>query len=71
MARLDELRPALLPVVQAVLAAHPAEVERYLSGKTGLLGFLVAQVMKRVSEGGTKVHPKLVNALLVREMGSK
>ncbi|HVR07334.1 MAG TPA: glutamine--tRNA ligase/YqeY domain fusion protein, partial [Thermoanaerobaculia bacterium] len=46
---LERLRPELLPVVRSVLAAHPAQVERYRNGKTGLLGFLVAQVMKQVA----------------------
>jgi glutaminyl-tRNA synthetase len=65
---LEKRRPALLPVVKDVLAAHPAEVERYRAGKTGILGFLVAQVMKRAGEVGTKVSPKLVSAMLTREM---
>jgi glutaminyl-tRNA synthetase len=67
---LERLRPELLPVVQGVLAAHPAEVERYRGGKTGLLGFLVAQVMKRAAESGGKANPKLVNVMLTRELGS-
>jgi glutaminyl-tRNA synthetase len=67
---LEQLRPGLLPVVQRVLAAHPAEVERYRNGKTGLLGFLVAQVMKQVAQAGGKANPKLINVLLTRELGS-
>jgi glutaminyl-tRNA synthetase len=67
---LEQLRPALLPVVQAVLAAHPNEVERYRAGKTGVLGFLVAQVMKQAAPGGGKPNPKLVNVLLVWELGA-
>ena len=59
-----------LYVVRGVLAAHPAEVERYRGGKTGLLGFLVAQVIKQVAEGGGKANPKLVNVMLTRELGS-
>jgi len=64
LATLERMRPALLPIVQTVLAAHPAEVERYRNGKAGLLGFLVAQVMKRVAEAGGTANPKLVNAML-------
>ena len=64
---LERLRPELLPVVQGVLAAHATEVERYRAGKTGLLGFLVAQVMKQASG---KPKPKLVNALLTQEIAS-
>jgi glutaminyl-tRNA synthetase len=67
IAHLERLRPALLPVVQGVLAAHSAEVERYRAGKTGLLGFLVAQVLKRVETGG-EASPKLVNLLLTQEI---
>jgi glutaminyl-tRNA synthetase len=68
--QLERMRPELLPIVQAVLAAHPAEVERYRNGKTGLLGFLVAQVMKQVAQGGGKASPKLVNVMLTRELSS-
>jgi glutaminyl-tRNA synthetase len=67
---LGKLRPALLPLVQEVLTAHPAEVERYRAGKTGVLGFLVARVMKRAGEGGAKASPKLVNALLAHELSA-
>jgi glutaminyl-tRNA synthetase len=67
---LNQLRPLLLPIVQAVLAAHPTEVERYRGGKIGILGFLVAQVMKRASASGAKPGPKLVNALLTQELAA-
>jgi len=62
---LDRLRPELEPIVDAVLAAHPAEAERYRSGKTGILGFLIAQVMKR--SGGT-MPPKLVSVMMVEKL---
>jgi glutaminyl-tRNA synthetase len=68
--QLERLRPALLPIVQGVLAAHPAEVARYRAGKTGILGFLVAQAMKRAGEAGVEVSPKLVNAALARELSA-
>jgi glutaminyl-tRNA synthetase len=64
---LEQLRPALLPVVDEVLAAQPNEVERYRKGQTGVLGFLLAQVMKR--SAGEKPNPKLVNALLRERLG--
>jgi glutaminyl-tRNA synthetase len=67
---LERVRPQLLPAVQGVLAAHPKEVERYRAGQTGVLGFLVAQVMKQAGQGGGKPNPKLVNAMLTRELGS-
>jgi glutaminyl-tRNA synthetase len=68
---LERLRPELLPVVLSVLAAHPTEVERYRSGKTGLLGFLVAQVMKQVAQGGGQANPKLINAVLTQELSPR
>jgi len=68
--QLERLRPELLPVVQRVLAAHPAEVERYRAGKSGLLGFLVAQVLKQAEQSGAKANPKMVNVLLARELSS-
>jgi glutaminyl-tRNA synthetase len=67
---LEQLRLELLPTVRSVLATHPNEVERYRSGQTGVLGFLVAQVMKQGAQGGGKPHPKLVNAMLTHELGA-
>jgi glutaminyl-tRNA synthetase len=64
---LERLRPGLQPVVDEVLAAQPNEVERYRKGQTGVLGFLLAQVMKR--SAGEKPNPKLVNALLRERLG--
>ncbi len=52
---------SLEPVVDAVLAAHPDEVAAYRSGKEGLLGFFVGQVMK---ETGGSANPKLVGDML-------
>ncbi|HZF11817.1 MAG TPA: hypothetical protein VFE33_23770 [Thermoanaerobaculia bacterium] len=57
-------------MIEGVLAAHPTEAERYRSGKTGILGFLVAQVMKRVAEGGGKANPKLISVLLTEALRS-
>jgi glutaminyl-tRNA synthetase len=68
--QLECLRPALLPVVRRVMAAHTVEVERYRSGKAGLLGFFVAQVMKQVQPDAAQVNPKLINAMLVRELSA-
>ena len=52
---------ALEPVIDAVLAANPGQVETYRGGKEGVLGFLVGQVM-RETQG--KADPKVVNRLL-------
>ena len=48
-------------LVDAVLAAHPAQVEQYLEGAEKVLGFLVGQVMKR-SRG--KADPRQANRTL-------
>ena len=49
------------PVIDAVLAANPQQVETYRGGKEGVLGFLVGQVMKETK--GT-ADAKAVTALL-------
>ncbi|MBD0291492.1 MAG: Asp-tRNA(Asn)/Glu-tRNA(Gln) amidotransferase subunit GatB [Thermoleophilia bacterium] len=54
---------ALGPVVDAVLAENEAQVAAYRSGKQGLLGFFVGQVMQRT---GGRADPRRVNGL-VRE----
>ena len=53
----------LAPVIDAVLAANPEQVETYRGGKEGVLGFFVGQVMR---ETGGRADPKVVNRL-VRE----
>jgi aspartyl-tRNA(Asn)/glutamyl-tRNA(Gln) amidotransferase subunit B len=52
---------ALEPLVDEVIAAHPEQVATYRSGKQGLLGFFVGQVMKAT---GGKADPRVVNELL-------
>ncbi len=52
---------ALAPVIDAILAANPEQVETYRGGKEGVLGFFVGQVMK---ETQGKADPKVVNQLL-------
>jgi aspartyl-tRNA(Asn)/glutamyl-tRNA(Gln) amidotransferase subunit B len=51
----------LEPIVDEILAANAGQVEAYRSGKEGLLGFFVGQVMKR-TQG--KASPQAVNELL-------
>jgi aspartyl-tRNA(Asn)/glutamyl-tRNA(Gln) amidotransferase subunit B len=55
----------LAPIVEAVLAANPGQVETYRGGKEGVLGFFVGQVMK---ETGGKADPKVVNRLLLERL---
>ena len=56
---------AIDPLIDQVLAAHPDHVTRYRAGKTGLLGFLVGQVMK--ASGGA-ANPERVQELLRRKL---
>jgi aspartyl-tRNA(Asn)/glutamyl-tRNA(Gln) amidotransferase subunit B len=58
---------ALEPVIDAVIAAHPEQVETYRGGKEGVLGFLVGQVM-RETQG--KADAKTVNRLLREKLRS-
>jgi aspartyl-tRNA(Asn)/glutamyl-tRNA(Gln) amidotransferase subunit B len=53
--------------VREVLAAHPAEVERFRNGEARLLAFFTGQVMKR-SRG--KADPKAVTAELERALAA-
>ena len=57
----------LAPIIDAVLAANPDQVETYRGGKEGVLGFLVGQVM-RETQG--KADPKVVNQLLLEKLRS-
>ncbi len=57
----------LEPLVDAVLARNASQVEAYRSGKEGLLGFFVGQVMKE-TEG--KADPRRVNELLREKLAS-
>ena len=49
------------PIVDAVIAANPQQVETYRGGKEGVLGFFVGQVM-RETQG--KADARVVNELL-------
>jgi len=51
----------LEPVIDAIIAANPGQVETYRGGKEGVLGFFVGAVMK---ETQGKADPKVVNRLL-------
>ena len=53
-------------LVQDVLAENPGQVEEYRSGKTGLAGFFVGQVMRR---SGGRANPQLVGELVNRTLG--
>jgi aspartyl-tRNA(Asn)/glutamyl-tRNA(Gln) amidotransferase subunit B len=55
------------PVIDAVIAAHPGQVEQYRGGKEGLIGFFVGQVMK---ETGGKADARVVNERLREKLSS-
>jgi len=46
------------PVIDALIAANPAQAEQFRGGKEGLLGFFVGRVMK---ETGGKADPRVVS----------
>jgi len=56
---------ALEGVVRDVVENHPEEVERYRSGKKGLIGFFMGQVMQQTN--GT-ANPELTRDLLTEEL---
>ncbi len=56
---------AIESAVDAVIAANPAQVEQYKSGKVGLLGFFVGNVMKAT---GGKANPGVVNEILRQKL---
>jgi len=57
---------AIDPVVDAIVARNPDEVERYRGGQKKLMGFFVGQVMK---ETKGKANPKVVNEILRKKLG--
>ncbi len=54
---------SLQPLCAEIIANSPSQVQQYRSGKKGVLGYLVGQVMK--STAGS-ADPKLVNQILIR-----
>lgn len=52
-------------IITGILNDNPKEVEKYLAGKTQVMGFFVGQVMK-ASRG--KANPGMVNEILAREL---
>jgi aspartyl-tRNA(Asn)/glutamyl-tRNA(Gln) amidotransferase subunit B len=58
---------ALEPLVDALIAANPQQAEAYRSGKEGLLGFFVGQVMK---ETQGKANARVVSELVREKLGA-
>jgi aspartyl-tRNA(Asn)/glutamyl-tRNA(Gln) amidotransferase subunit B len=53
---------SIKPIVESVLAENEAKVKEYKSGKKGLMGMFMGQVMKR-SKG--KADPKVASKILI------
>ena len=56
---------AIEKIVDEVIEKNPAQVEQYKSGKVGLLGFFVGNVMK--ATGGT-ANPAIVNEIMRKKL---
>lgn len=57
---------ALEPIVLSVLSDSSSQVEQYLAGKEGLIGYFIGQVMRRFDGSA---DPKTVRSLLESELG--
>ncbi len=55
----------LEPIVEEVLQNNPEEVQRYLGGKQGLIGFFMGQIMKK-SQG--KANPGMVREMVEKKI---
>lgn len=59
---------ALIPVVDRVIEEHPEQVETYLHGKEGLIGYFIGQVMRNFHGSP---DPKLVRRLLSERLEAR
>ncbi len=57
---------AIEKIIDEVIAANAPQVEQYKSGKVGLLGFFVGNVMKK---SGGSANPAVVNEILKQKLG--
>lgn len=60
-------RDAIEAVVAKLVADHPDEVASYRSGKTGLIGWFVGQVMREMRG---QANPAVVNEVLKKHLGA-
>lgn len=56
---------AIEKIIDEVIAKNPAQVEQYKSGKVGLLGFFVGNVMKATSG---QANPAVVNEIIRKKL---
>ena len=59
---------ALNPVIDQIMAENPDKVSGYRSGKTGLLGFFMGQVMRTT---GGKANPQVVKTLVETKLAEE
>ncbi len=59
---------ALIPIIDQIMADNPGKVADYRSGKTGLFGFFMGQVMR--STGG-KANPQVVNEIVESKLAEE
>jgi aspartyl-tRNA(Asn)/glutamyl-tRNA(Gln) amidotransferase subunit B len=55
------------PIIDKIIEANPGQAEQFRSGKDGLLGFFVGQVMK---ETGGNADPRVVNERVRAKLGA-
>jgi aspartyl-tRNA(Asn)/glutamyl-tRNA(Gln) amidotransferase subunit B len=55
------------PIIERIIEANAGQAEQYRSGKQGLLGFFVGQVMK---ETGGQADPRVVNDRVREKLGA-
>jgi len=61
----DSNQDSILPIIDEVLKEFPLKVGEYKSGKKGILGMFMGEVMKR-SKG--KADPKVANELIIKKL---
>jgi aspartyl-tRNA(Asn)/glutamyl-tRNA(Gln) amidotransferase subunit B len=54
-------------IVKKILEENPKEAERYRTGEKKLAGFFVGKIMQ---ESKGKANPKIVNELLIKNLGA-
>jgi aspartyl-tRNA(Asn)/glutamyl-tRNA(Gln) amidotransferase subunit B len=61
----DSSEDSMLPIIDQILKEFPLKVEEYKSGKKGIVGMFMGELMKR-SKG--KADPKVANALIAKKL---
>lgn len=61
----DSNEDSMLPIIDQILKEFPLKVEEYKSGKKGIVGMFMGELMKR-SKG--KADPKVANALITKKL---